>query len=498
MQVNKFLKNMQPGMRMAIFGLNTRLVFLQGFTDNPEILKAAIDKDGNIRTSPLLNDAVGGNGVQTRPSDFVDEMQNDLAGASAEQQALNASTVASMEQFERTNDSVQSQLRAKYTLDAMNLLARYLVRFPGRKNLVWFSGSFPINILPYQGFDKFLTPVGTDFHAVASSEKEFRDTTALLSRSQVAVYPIDAHGLATPATTTAVNDDSTGRNLRNTAFIGDTRDESQANFDAHATMFQMATDTGGHAYVNTNDLAASLGSAMANGANYYTMAYTPTDANWNGNFRNIVVKLQQQGYTLSYRRGYFADDPDALPKKDAAPGSTAPTVSNAMRLAMARGGPSAGQIVFTARVLPASTATEDAVAPNNNPVTTLKGPYRRYTIDFAADPRAMAFVDTPEGTHHDNIAFISYLYDSDNKVINTTSATISANLKYTPAEIAAHGGIPFHQQISVPAKGQYYLRVAVHDVQGDRVGALELPIAAVSHLPPAPPPAAPPTAPPAK
>ena len=199
MQVNKFLKNMQPGMRMAIFGLNTRLVFLQGFTDNPEILKAAIDKDGNIRTSPLLNDAVGGNGVQTRPSDFVDEMQNDLAGASAEQQALNASTVATMEQFERTNDSVQSQLRAKYTMDAMNALAHYLVGFPGRKNLIWFSGSFPINILPYQGFDKSLTPTGTDFHAVASLEKEFRDTTALLSRSQVAVYPIDAHGLATPA-----------------------------------------------------------------------------------------------------------------------------------------------------------------------------------------------------------------------------------------------------------------------------------------------------------
>ena len=96
----------------------------------------------------------------------------------------------------------------------------------------------------------------------------------------------------------------------------------------------------------------------------------------------------------------------------------------------------------------------------------------------------MAFVDTPEGTHHDNIEFVSFLYDSQNKLVNTTSATISANLKYTPAEIAAHGGIPFQQQISVPAKGQYFLRIGVHDIQGDRVGSLELPIAAVAHLPP--------------
>ena len=30
----------------------------------------------------------------------------------------------------------------------MNQLARGLQHLPGRKNLIWFSGSFPINILP--------------------------------------------------------------------------------------------------------------------------------------------------------------------------------------------------------------------------------------------------------------------------------------------------------------------------------------------------------------
>jgi hypothetical protein len=210
------------------------------------------------------------------------------------------------------------------------------------------------------------------------------------------------------------------------------------------------------------------------------------------------VKLAQQGYTLAYRRGYFADDPDTLPKNSPAPSSATPPASDAMRLALLRGGPSASQIVFQARVFPVSTATEDAVAPNNTPSKTLQGPYRRYNIDISADPRAMAFVDTPEGTHHDNVEFVSFLYDSQNKLVNTTSAIISANLKYTPAEIAAHGGIPFHQQISVPIKGQYFLRIGVHDIQGDRVGSLELPISAVAHLPPAPPATAPTATPPAK
>ena len=34
------------------------------------------------------------------------------------------------------------------TLEAMQQLARYLAGIPGRKNVVWFSGSFPIALDP--------------------------------------------------------------------------------------------------------------------------------------------------------------------------------------------------------------------------------------------------------------------------------------------------------------------------------------------------------------
>ncbi len=85
-------------------------------------------------------------------------------------------------------ESFQPQLRARYTLDAHNLLARDLSNLPGRKNLIWFSGSFPISILP----DPSLKD---PFAVMASSEDEFKETVDLLVLSQVAVYPIDARGL---------------------------------------------------------------------------------------------------------------------------------------------------------------------------------------------------------------------------------------------------------------------------------------------------------------
>jgi hypothetical protein len=42
----------------------------------------------------------------------------------------------------------------------------------------------------------------------------------------------------------------------------------------------------------------------------------------------------------------------------------------------------------------------------------------------------------------------------------------------------------FHQEISVPVKGQYFLRTAIHDMNSDRVGTVEIPVSAVSHLDP--------------
>ena len=59
-----------------------------------------------------------------------------------------AATLASVQQFEAEQESMQTQMRTQYTLDAFNALAHYLSNFPGRKNLIWFSGSFPLQIEP--------------------------------------------------------------------------------------------------------------------------------------------------------------------------------------------------------------------------------------------------------------------------------------------------------------------------------------------------------------
>jgi VWFA-related protein len=470
-QLIDYIKKMPPGARIAIFGLTNRLIILQGFTSDPAVLMGALTGKVRPQASTLLNDPVSG-GPSTDTS-VSDAMSNVVGNDPVSAQAL-----ANVQQFEAFVGSFQLQLRAKYTLDAMNQLARYLVDIPGRKNLIWFSGSFPLDILPD-------TDLADPFAVMADSEDEYRETTNLLARSQVAVYPIDARGLFNSPVLSAANP---GKNYaRNPqAFAKDQSKFFQQTASEHDTMHRMAQDTGGQAFVNTNGLSQAVAQAIESGSNYYTLSYAPIDGNWNGSFRKIQVQLARQGYTLAYRRGYYADDPDAPSKHVSESAATAPPRST-FNMALMRGGPDQTQIIFKVRVILASAATEETVAERNHlnpdPKANAKGPFRRYLLDFAADPRAIAFATGPEGNYHCAIEVVTFVYDHDGTLINSTATASRASLPPAAYVSTMRVGFPFHQEISVPVKGEYYLRTAIHDTDSDRVGAVEIPVGLIPSLP---------------
>ena len=433
-QLKKYLNSSKSGARIAIFGLTTHLNLLQGFTSDPELLKTAINEK-NPQVSPLLDDPVGGgNGLQSL---------SDTASSFGDAPDI-ADILANLKQFDAEQQSFQFQLRARYTLDALNQLARYLTGIPGRKNLIWFSGSFPINILPDGDLQD-------PFAAAAGFEDEFRETTNLLTLNQVAVYPVDARGLMVSPSFSAAK--SGGQYGRNPSTFGkdDTKFFEQTAAE-HATMLQMAQQTGGKAFINTNGLSQAVATAIDAGSNYYTLAYSPTNTKWNGSFRKIQIKLQQEGYTLSYRRGYYADDPEGPTKYYGATATTLATKpADPMNAAMMRGSPDPTQIILKVRVLPASTTPEDKPAEGNvlNPHLKIEGPYLRYEIDYAADSRA-AVTETTDGVYHLDVRFLAYVYDQDGNLINY--ADNNAHAKLTPAVYAGllQRGLPYHQEISVP------------------------------------------------
>jgi VWFA-related protein len=491
-QVLKYLKEIQPGTRIAIFSLTTQLSLLQGFTSNPEILRALVEgKKGNQGASPLMNNAMEGD--QPGADDPMYDMESDALGNEPDA----AMILENLQEFEAEQQSFQLQLRARYTMDALNLLARYMSGLPGRKNLIWFSGSFPVNILPdpdiltasmtsnssatSKSAPGAFTP--DPFTGVASMEDEFRQTVDLLARSHVAVYPIDARGLMVNPVMSATQSGSTMIRKPN-GFANANTKWFQQTSEEQGTMEQMAQATGGKAFVNTNGLKEAVEKAIDAGSNYYTIAYTPTNHKWNGDYRKIQVRVDHPGVTLAYRRGYFADDPGA-------PGGGSNTQDaksdsgqyNSLRTAMLHGGPDPTQLIFEASVRPASTDAEAALVPGNMAAKKTSGPYRRYAVTFIANPKEVSWTLTPEGAHRCTLEFRTFVYDNDGKLINVQVNGISAAISAARFAEVQNRNVIYVQQISVPVKGEYYLRAGIRDDAADHVGAVEMPVAAVAKLP---------------
>jgi VWFA-related protein len=57
--------------------------------------------------------------------------------------------------------------------------------------------------------------------------------------------------------------------------------------DEHSTVLRMAEQTGGHAFINTNDLSRAVSDVVETGSNYYTIAYSPANTKWDGHYRKI-------------------------------------------------------------------------------------------------------------------------------------------------------------------------------------------------------------------
>ena len=289
-ELKEYLSKAKPGIPTAIFGLTRHLILLQGFNSNPEVLKSIVNKK-KLDTSPLLDDNIGDSPSKT-------DMVNDLMTITGEDQT--PTVAANMIELEAGYQASQLTLRVHYTLDALNLLARTLSGIPGRKNLIWLSGSFPLNVWQ----DPTLQ---NPFASIANYDDELRETNRLLTAAQVAVYPVNARGLYNDPLFDVSNSATKSRPLSNGQNMGTAEDKLfQQTAAENATMGQMAEQTGGRAFTNVSSLSDAVESAVANGTNFYTLTYSPTNQAQDGKFRKLEVKLQQKGYNLAYRRGYYA------------------------------------------------------------------------------------------------------------------------------------------------------------------------------------------------
>jgi len=469
-----YLESIKPGTSLAIFTLSSRLRMVTEFTTDPGALARALKAPkANSQESTLIGTqqsaALATTEINTVGSP---QLTQPVAGGSAPVSsganlansagATNApiSAVGSLQQFEADQASAQTDMRVKITLQAMQQLAGYLSGIDGRKNVIWFSGSFPLVIFPDSSlYDSFAN--------VSSFRETIQKTADMLTAARVAIYPVDARGMMPQSEFSAANqfvapDQALGKQVM--------QDQERLH-NEQASLQDMADETGGRAYLNDNDLDKALASAVENGASYYTIAYVPRSGLLDGKYHKIQVSVDgERGLKLAYRRGYYADASDVAARDQ---GGAAGVFTDAM----AHDAPGATQILFRERVLPASDPLLQGVALPTGPEgkVPLTGAAHRYIVDLTLDAHDLTFDAGPDGSHQAALELAMVAYDANGQRLNFYQHGFQLGLKDAQIQKIMASGISLRLPFDLPG-GQVYLRIGVHDLNANRAGSLEIPL----------------------
>ena len=460
-EVMDFLTKMQPGTRIAIFLLGSKLRFVQGFTTDTSLLIAA------------LNDKRNGMKVEKDHSASSRSDEGDDAAEIAQLQVMQASPLAieSIRKAEADSRAFNLGARAAMTFEALNYLGHYLAGVPGRKNLIWFASSFPVILFPSAAQRETMK----QNTAVAGYLNNVRTTADLFTVSRIAVYPIGAEGMMTDH---VIEANVAGEGPEGLAgHLGSQTDSTMSPYSAGATerantinaMEQLASSTGGKAYYNTNDLNAAMRRAINDGANYYTLGYSPTEKKMDGSYRQIEVKLADGKYKLAYRHGYNAEDTPVSENKAGA-NPLAPLLQSGM--------PSATGILYGVRVAPAATQpAPDAKRAGQN--EKVNPPLTRFDVDLIVRAEDVVLQSSPGGGRSGRILVGLKAYDHDGNALNWEGD--SENLEISPDQYSTvqEKGLPAHLEIDLPSNTNVHLVTAVYDFDSGKAGTLEIPVSAI-------------------
>ncbi|MGC1086872.1 MAG: VWA domain-containing protein [Candidatus Acidiferrum sp.] len=397
-----FLKQLDPGDRIAIYGLTDSLHVLCDFAcDRDQLMAVVSNYDATSKTQREAAEPGSMHTPQGR--DFNQHIDADMQSLAA----------------------LNNQGRAEATMAALTAIANHVSDIPGRKNLLWLTAN-----LPFSG------------EAIAR----------VLGRANIAAYPVDARGLLprSPTVSPEAGSNVGDAYVRGALGMNATPAETDDPIGVDA-MQKMAEETGGHAFVNTNDLTGAIRDAVEDSAVTYMLGfYVPANA-LDGKFHELKVKVERSGVSLRYPRGYFALKDDQ--------------------------------------------ATQDE--RHNNFVTAIRSPLNSSSIPVQVKisrveeplPHSLSVsglidihnlrIERMPGFHEGVVEIAIVEQDETGKILRQSSSRIA--LHFNEAQYAAvlKSGFTFHQFVQ-PQTGTTTLRFVVEDPATAQVGSIIVPLSRVN------------------
>jgi VWFA-related protein len=393
----KFIEQLSPHDLVAIYGLRDSLQVLCDFTsDRGQLLAILIKYDTTSKTN---REMVEPGAVHTPMGPEVDDLMN--------AEAVRLAGLANQE-------------RAQKTMAALVSIAAHVANIPGRKNLVWLTAN-----LPFSG------------PAMAR----------VLSPALIAAYPIDARGLLAREPFQSKQD---GIDFDKVLRDGESMPAQSLQPIGDDTMQKLADDTGGEAFINTNDITSAIRKAVEDSAVTYTLGFYIDPHSADGKFHELKVQVKREGLTIRYPKGYLAAE-DAPPTKD----QNWKTVLSAV------------QSPIESSLIPLQAKVDRVNEPLPNSLRLL----------CSIDIHNLRLVQTGE-LRKGTVSVYIIQQDGVGKVLSRWTKTYELELSEKQYASLLKSGMPFSQDVQ-PKSGATTLRILVQDPTTAEIGSLIIPLSQV-------------------
>lgn len=467
-------KDMRDGDQVAIASASGQIGFLQQFTDNKSVLRAAVARlnhrpytitdSGATMTmteySALKVDQGDRDAIEYYATNLLKETNFKIPGAGSvgppQGGPVGQRPASQPSGFGMTRESAERMIKERAnvmlkqagavtnnTLLGLESLMRSSAQLPGRKLVFLVSDGF------------FLNDRNTGF-----GEKLKQITDAAL-RSGAVIYSLDARGMVSMTDVSSNRPDPEGHLSRsNTGELAASQDP----------LFALAEDTGGRALLNSDALNGALTRALNETSNYYLLAWRPSDEEQKAkNYKRIEVSvIGRPDLVVKLPKGYLQSQADAEMARTDATGNTTDNSAPQAVPAGAKDHTAATRSVdgdlrnalgaFAPRHgLPTMVSVTFLDTPNNGPIITASVQAATAGLDYGVDSKEAAAIDLAGVVLNDQ---------------GKPAATFKTRLNVTHLDSAQQGdaGVVYNYKTPL-APGLYQVRAAARDQKSGKVGS---------------------------
>lgn len=303
--LRKFFEQEPSGdSQYALVALGRDIVMLHDSTRNPSDIVAATENK-RILTAIQRSEA-GNTAIAMQQFLGLVNAYCGLCGCpNSSQESPGCSGARARVQLFLQNFGVRARVLDQSFLAGLERLVAAIASMPTTRTIVFISDGF--NRTPGNELYAILQGFGardSTFNLKPTDTQDALDKIIRLAvQNNVQFYTLDSRGLYTLASLDGSTLDAS------TGGIGSEKVDANEMSVAHENtdgLAELADQTGGLFFENSNDLLKGIRKAVADGHEHYVLAYVPSDKKMDGGYRKIRVEVKDHHLHVKAKPGYWA------------------------------------------------------------------------------------------------------------------------------------------------------------------------------------------------